>query len=188
MKYFKPIIQFNDNTAAVALVKSQPDGIEYIYRRKKIDENGLKGLRYIVNLSSGRKLKDVLQNDISLLLFSNKLKKAVESKKLRGMSFHEIEVDVKKERFTPFWYVHLKFIPAGALDIKSAGGEVKDYHGTKIYSYIKPVLKHKILDELKLDYFRIPESKTEEFVSEKFKNIFEKNKFTGVEFIEIRTV
>jgi hypothetical protein len=188
MQFFQPIPQYNDINAAVALTVNKPAGIEYIYSEKLADENLLKDLKYIVGLTDKKQLKDVLQDDISLLLFSNELRKKVIENNLKGMNFYQVNIETDKNHKLLYWYTHLDYLPKGSLDIKAAGGEIKDYHGVKVYSFIKPVLKLEILEKHGLDYFRIPESKSLEFVSERFKNVFEKNKFTGIEFLPVKTV
>lgn len=139
MKYYKLVLDFNDKAAEVAIVNNYVKfKDEYLYEHKDISKKDLDHLKFELNSENEVGLRDVLRNNISYLIFSNRLKAVIEKSKLKGLTFFQLNLSTGNKDYFPYWYTHLAQVTA--LDIEGSNAKLNEYNGKEIYSFIKPIL------------------------------------------------
>jgi hypothetical protein len=184
MSFYKLITQFNDRNAAVAQSLNTGPYDNLIFSVREINHWDEKEMVFTIGNHAISGLRDVLQNNMDYLLVSNRLKEAIEKNGIKGISFYKITLNQEIDNFTPYWFGQLEYVE-DAFDYDQSD---YNWYGDppKVAGLTKAVLKEKSIGSL--DFFRIPENEPAEYVSQKFKDLFEKNRFTGVEFLKLKTV
>jgi hypothetical protein len=133
---------------------------------------------------------DALQNHLGLPIYSERLINALNAENIKGIQYLKIKVYRPDDSLINGFCIAnlLNFVEA--LDYqKSEYTRFRDDFPNpnvrgKISGVTKFVLKHKNI--FKFDIIRLMDYKQRFFVSEKFKRIFEKHKFTGYSFEKIK--
>jgi hypothetical protein len=133
------------------------------------------------------KIEDVPYQVDGWLLFSERLKKAVEAKELKGATFLPIEaIWDRKEPCPRYWYTHLVEI-VNAIDFDRSTYTYlgrDDPENPPLLLMVKFVLKESVIAGW--DLFRVAESRHAEFCSGRFRDLFTEGGFTGLGFHPIR--
>ena len=124
------------------------------------------------------------------LLFSERLKEAVEAEGLTGVTFYPVRIRSQLAVPVPrYWYAHLVWIP-GAIDMERSTywwmtnpELMKRNQGKPILVMIKYVLKREAIAGW--DLFRTAESPGAEFCSERFRALFREIGGTGLGFCNV---
>lgn len=133
---------------------------------------------------------DVLQNHLMIPVFSERLIQELNRAKIEGIQFLPIEIlDSNGKRLEGYSIANfLNFIDAMDYDASLYNRFSETFPNPhargKIAGIRKFVLKRNLLHGL--DALRLKEYKFAIFVSETFKSIFEKNRFTGYSFKKIQ--
>lgn len=129
---------------------------------------------------------DGLQDTDMIPVFSPRLIKALNDEGISGIQYIPVDVlNYKKERFEGFCIANIITSVSDALDFEKSMFSYDEDDG-KIFFVWKYALKFEKIKELDIfrlkydDRFYFPYSKI--LVSERFKSIFTKNKFTGYSF------
>jgi hypothetical protein len=135
---------------------------------------------------------DELQNYIMLPIYSPRLIKELERAEIGGIQYLPIKIlRIDNQTIDDFCIANfLNFIEAFDEENSEFVRFKDDFPNEKVRGKIAGVTKF-VLKKEKLtgfDVIRLKEYKQRFFVSEKFKNVFEMNKFTGYEFEEVKLV
>lgn len=128
-------------------------------------------------------LTDVLLNSASFLIFSEKLRRLLESAGINDLQYLPTQIlDAKKRKLAIYYVINiLQVIPA--LDRNRSEITYTNKKRTDISWIPKVVFKEELLEGVHI--FRLKEYPVSVYISEKFKTIFLENKCTGWEFREV---
>ena len=136
---------------------------------------------------------DFLQNTEMVPIFSPRMREAIEGAGITGIQYIPIKVEhYNKEKLEGYCIANVLNTVPDALDIdKTIFWNSKSENG-KLYVYIPSIKSEKVPDNmdifrLKYDARFVTEYSTFIVVSERFKSIIAKNKFTGIGFSKNRT-
>ena len=135
---------------------------------------------------------DFLQNTEMVPIFSPRMREAIEEAGITGIQYIPIEVEhYNKEKLEGYCIANVLNSVPDALDIdKTIFWNSKSDNG-KLYVYVPSIKSENIPDNmdifrLKYDERFVTEYSTFIVVSERFKSIIAKNKFTGIGFSKNR--
>lgn len=131
---------------------------------------------------------DFLQNTEMVPIFSPRMREAIEEAGIKGIQYIPIEVEhYNKEKLEGYCIANVLNSVPDALDIdKTIFWNRKSDNG-RLNVYVPPIKSEKVPDNmdifrLKYDERFVTEYSTFIVVSERFKSIIAKNKFTGIGF------
>lgn len=135
---------------------------------------------------------DVLQNGYMIPVYSKKLMDELTRTDIKGIQYLEIKVLYFKENLENTFYIANFLNYVEALDhTKSIYNKFSDdFPNPNVRGSIAGVMKFVLLEEKikKFDVIRLKEYKQRFFVSERFVNLFKKERFTGYSFKEVEIV
>ncbi|MDF2804186.1 MAG: uncharacterized protein K0S61_4091 [Anaerocolumna sp.] len=135
---------------------------------------------------------DALQNYMMLPIYSSRLIKELERAEIGGIQYLPIKIlRIDNQTIDNFCIANfLNFIEAFDEENSKFVRFKDDFPNEKVRGKIAGVTKFVLKKEklTGLDVIRLKEHRQSFFVSEKFKNVFEMNKFTGYEFKEVELV
>jgi len=156
----------------------------YVVSRGRIIDNWNSNITFNYDLSEGNVITDYICNDLSWLIISDRFKRTMEQSGVSGIQYLNVNIIDKNnnESLGEFYVANICNLIHG-IDMDKSG--YIDC-GNNIKVFVTPVLKaDKVLN---YDIFRLIESETEIFISEKIKKIIEDSKLTGFDFTKIMLV
>ena len=196
MKWFQPIEC--DNAVNNPLVCEYDNFEDYGFDSwsfstgKKIDNWNDNIIFQAKKKSNDGKPDDVLQNASMIPIFSNRLINELNNNNIGGIQFLPINViRPNNEKIDGFAIANfLNFISAFNYNKSNFKRFRDDFPNPNVRGKIMNVIKFVLYkDKLNgMDIIRLTEYQLRFFVSENFKDIFEKNKFTGYSFCEVELV
>lgn len=136
--------------------------------------------------SEGNDETDYLANDLSWLIVSQKTKKLIEKIESESIQFVKIKIVGKNNvSLSNNYYLANPLSILDALDLENSKYDIfKTSNGVQVISVEKYALK---LNKIKNSHiFRLKDETIPVFVSEKIKDLFERNKLAGFDFLEVK--
>lgn len=187
MKYYEILIDASRKNDIVCYHRNSYGIQEYELCEGKIFNNWQKDIEFYFDYSEGSIATDYLANDMQWFIVSKKLKDILD-KVNTNVQYFKIKIQEEKERQEIGDYYVANIINL----VDSLCLEESDYFETKIdgigtiYSISKFALfENKIREN---DVFKLNHQEIPIFVSERFKEIADKENVTGMEFVEVKTV
>ena len=188
MKYYKLLQDISKRKDIVCHYEDNLGMQEYDLCIGKEFVNWNNEFSFYYNSKEGNKSTDCLANDMGWFVVSEKLKKILDELNTTIQYFKINIIEDRSSKLLENYYVAniVKLVDALCL-VKS------DYFETEIEDVgtIYTVSKYAVYEEKVdgADIFKLPNhQEIPIFVSEKFKNIVEENKITGMEFMEIKVI
>ena len=184
MNIFKLMRMLTNNDFRVVKALSLGKYDEYLYSRcETLDEWKPCEVKFETMEGFEGTSTDILNNDVDYLLFSNRLKKALEGINVVGVKFYEVTVKPEVQEVSPYWYADIMCIK-GALDMNQSDCS---FYGDppEISSLVSETIKQDIVKDT--DIFRLKEFPPSVYVSDRFRQFFQSMGFLGAEFRLIKT-
>lgn len=188
MRYFKLIYDFeNDDDYVVVISDKKAEEYDKKILKGELIKNWDREIKFEYNVEEGKIFTDYLANDNGWLIVSKNFFDLMEDIVGETIQYLDINItnSITKEEYKNYKVANVTTL-LDALDLENSIYDFFELDDEKILSVEKYALKREKIKNYNI--FKLKDECIPIFVSEKVKEIVEKNSLTGFQFLEVKVV
>jgi hypothetical protein len=187
MRYYKLLLDDSNQNDIVCYCKDSYGFEQYHLKEGKWIKNWNENLTFFFNPSEGSRETDYLANDLGWFLVSSKLKNLLQELANNEIQFLPVTVvNSENNGLLEGYSVANVLSVLDVLNFDFSDYSVIELDDEKVYSIKKYAINQNNVTEFHI--FKIEGAEIPIFVSEVFKDMVSKNRFTGCDFLEVKAI